>query len=53
MNQRFEYIQRKLHEAKQAGNQRAIKTWRTKLNQWQQEYGAYAPMNYTGFRCEL
>lgn len=41
MHERYEYIKRKLKEAK---TPRQISIWRNKLEKWQLEYGAYAPV---------
>lgn len=34
----------KMQQAREAGNQRMVKVWRTKLEKWQKAYGAYAPI---------
>jgi hypothetical protein len=44
MYKRWQFIVSKIQESRDNGNQRALKMWRTKLEKWQQEYGAYAPV---------
>lgn len=44
MNERYNTIQIKIKEARESGNTRQLKLWRTKLQKWQTEYGAYAPI---------
>jgi hypothetical protein len=44
MKQRYETIIQNINAAREAGDNKKLKTWRTKLNKWQLEYGAYAPV---------
>jgi hypothetical protein len=44
MNQRYEQIISKIKEARESGNSKQLKTWKTKLEKWQREYGSYAPV---------
>jgi hypothetical protein len=44
MNSQYANIISKLKEAREAGNTKTIKTWKTKLANWQNKYGAYAPV---------
>lgn len=46
--QRYEEIQRRIREARAAGDMAAVRKARRALERWQQEYGAYAPVGYQG-----
>jgi hypothetical protein len=43
--ERYHYIKARLAEAKTSDNKRQITYWRNRLNEWQQTYGAYAPID--------
>jgi hypothetical protein len=43
-HERYTLIRQKIQEARDAGNSRALKVWKNKLEQWQRAYGAYAPV---------
>jgi hypothetical protein len=43
-NEQYDKIMAKLKEAKAEGNKRKMSIWRKKLEQWQLDYGAYAPI---------
>lgn len=42
--QKYDHIVAKIKEAREAGNKRVLKLWQGKLEKWQLEYGAYAPV---------
>jgi hypothetical protein len=44
MRERYEYIIRKIAEARENDNKRQLKLWRNKLEKWQLEYGAHSPI---------
>lgn len=49
MVERYNHIQTKLKEARETGDMKKIRTWRNKLEKWQQAYGAYAPVTSSTF----
>ena len=42
--ERYELIVANINKARAAGNKRALKLWRNKLEKWQLAYGAYTPI---------
>lgn len=51
--ERYAHIQAKITQARTDDNRKALKLWRTKLEAWQLEYGAYAPIGHTGKVTQL
>ena len=49
MEQKYHTILNALKEARETNNTAAIKRLRNKLNKWQLEYGAYAPITQANF----
>lgn len=43
-NEKYYYIKNKLNLAHKENNKRKITIWKNKLEKWQLEYGAYAPI---------
>jgi hypothetical protein len=44
-HERYYYIQLKIKSARDSNNTKQLYLWKHKLEQWQLEYGAYAPIN--------
>lgn len=44
MHQEYERIIKKIKEARDADDRKAVRRWENKLEKWQQAYGAYAPV---------
>ena len=44
MRERYNHIQQKIKEAQANENWKSVRLWRNKLEKWQNEYGAYAPI---------
>lgn len=44
MEKRYYEIVAKIEEARKVGDLKGIRRWRNKLEKWQGEYGAYAPI---------
>jgi hypothetical protein len=40
----YNFIIKRLNEARLSGNKRSISIWKGKLEKWQLAYGAYAPV---------
>jgi hypothetical protein len=44
MHNQYDVIISNLKSARESNDQKKVKTWKTKLNNWQLKYGAYAPI---------